>query len=102
VDQGIGRGKPQGPLDGTCAANKPIEERLSGPAGNAFGSPRLDFRANGLFESRGHADAASGQDNGDVARADPHLLDGEPPARLREMPMKAACDLIPCQRHPTQ
>ena len=32
MDQGVCRGKPQGALDGTRAADKPVEERVRRPS----------------------------------------------------------------------
>jgi hypothetical protein len=56
------------------------------------GAGNSDLRAGKLLQACSQADTASGKDDGNVAAADPHIFDGEPPTLLHENPMKAACD----------
>ena len=93
MDQGIGCGEPQGSLDGACAGNEILQQRLCTLSANR-GAGNFDLRAGKLLQARGQADAASRQDDSDVARADPDILDGEPPALFVETAMQPPGDFI--------
>jgi hypothetical protein len=93
MDHGVGSGKPQGALDCARAANEIFQQSLRTLSVNRRAGD-FDLRAGSFLQARGQADAAAGQDHGDVARANPNILYGEVPALFEKTAMQPPGDFI--------
>jgi len=99
VDQGVGRCEPEGTLYGSRAGNEMLEQRLCSPSGKgAGGTVGFDFHPDSFFQASGQTDASAGQDHGNVAAADPDILDCKTPALFEKTVVQPRRDFI-CLKH---